>query len=83
MAKYRNSFCNKQVHGSTEFIETAELPTEYKGYFIFHSKKGSDKYDNVFDIVKDQVLISQRVSLKSCQLHIDELLTKLKTNNYV
>ena len=80
MVKYRNPFYNKQVHGSKEFIETVELPTEYKGYFVFQSQKGSDKYDNVFDIVKNEVLINQRVSLKSCKSYIEELLTKLKTS---
>ncbi len=75
---YRNSFHNKLVHGSKEFIESSEIPLEYRGYFIFHSKKSTDKYDNVYDVVKDEILISQRVTLKSCQLLIDELLTKLK-----
>lgn len=70
--KYSNPFYNPKYIGSKPEYE-GENPIEYKGYFIFHSIKASGKYDNVHDVVKDGVLISQRVTLDSCKKYIDQI----------
>ncbi|MYZ60750.1 hypothetical protein EH151_12720 [Elizabethkingia anophelis] len=70
--KYTNPFYNPKYTGSKPEYE-GENPIEYKGHFIFHSIKASGKYDNVYDVVKDSVLISQRVTLNSCKEYIDGL----------
>lgn len=75
MFRYKNPFFNKSSQTSKEIIETNEFPIEFKGYYIFHSQKGTKKEDNVFDIVKNDTLISQMVTIDSCKNHITKYLT--------
>ncbi|MDE5526644.1 hypothetical protein [Elizabethkingia meningoseptica] len=76
--KYKNPFHNPKYTGSKPEYE-GENYIEYKGYYIFHSAKSASKYDNVHDVVKDGVLVCQRVTLNSCKEYIDQI-NKVKDN---
>ena len=52
--------------------ETDDEPIEYRAHQIFHRINRGDDSD-ICDIVKDGVIISQRVTVRSCKAYIDTL----------
>lgn len=73
---YKNPFHHNSYSGSKPVYETNDAPIEYKGHQIFHRINHVVKDANVCDLVKDGVIISQRVTVRSCKAFIDDLISQ-------
>ena len=71
---YENPFHQPRYMYSKACYETTEPPVEYKNYSIFHRIKHKEVCCNVFDVVLNGKIITQRCSIKSCKTFIDNLL---------
>ena len=74
---YENPFHQPHYMYSKPFYETTEPPVEYKNYSIFHRIKQKEACCNVFDVVLNGKIITQRCSMKSCKTFIDNLYLNL------
>jgi hypothetical protein len=70
MMIYINPFHNHDNPYSREsYDDRATVKTEYKGYLIIER---SERHGIVWDVVKDNVIVSQRAGLNGAKAFIDE-----------
>ena len=70
---YKNPFHKASYSGSLPVYHTDDAPIEYKGYQIFHRIRHTVADGNVCDLVKDGVIVSQRVTVRNCKTFVDTL----------
>lgn len=74
MPRYRNPFHRPPgLTSGPEFYETQVKPVEYRGYLIYERIKTV-----LFDVVKNNVLLTTRRELEDAQLAVDERIAQLQ-----